>query len=692
MNRFKDAEWIFVKNIEKNICNSYFDYTCGFQADTGKKTLLYVSACSLYALYINGEFIDCGQYPGYEDYQVYDVLDITDHVMEGENTLLLIQYVVGADFSTHRILTPGVIFSVWQNNKCVLNSDENCLSRVNPYYIHGAMERVSLQLGYTFKYDSCKEETAFEKSVLANKSKALYERPIKKLPIEEKITGMLKNQGIFKECGRDKQIGKIMQDSFLAERTKQELLSQEKDGFSWNVESEEVSDGVYFIFDTMEETVGFVSLDFEVPESCEVLIGYGEHLEDLRVRSFIKNRNFCGSYHATAGRNRFFYPFQRLGMRYLQIHIYSEKGIIYHAGIRKTYYPLQEKNYEINNILHRRIYEVGIRTLQLCMHEHYEDCPWREQSLYAFDSRIQMLCGYHAFEEFEFAKASLRLMARSQREDGLLELCSPGKVPITIPGFSAVFVRAVKEYFEYSGDIAFIEEIFNLVEGVVRCFESRIQDNGLLPYFEVDKYWNFYEWSEGLSGDERLEGEAQYEAPLNILASDAFYCFARICDMVKPDMSSHYDKLHEEMNKSIHEFFYDDEKKLYVTRKGHGVGNEVHAFTQALALYVGVVPQDKKSAVIENTIAGNVIPCTLSSSIYLYDALLNEGNTYIDYVEREIERRWGAMLFNGATSFWETDEGHIAFENAGSLCHGWSAVPVYIFNKYHIWRLREEKV
>ena len=32
------------------------------------------------------------------------------------------------------------------------------------------------------------------------------------------------------------------------------------------------------------------------------------------------------------------------------------------------------------------------------MMEHYVDTPWREQCLYAFDARNQMLCGYYAFE------------------------------------------------------------------------------------------------------------------------------------------------------------------------------------------------------------------------------------------------------------------------------------------------------
>lgn len=40
------------------------------------------------------------------------------------------------------------------------------------------------------------------------------------------------------------------------------------------------------------------------------------------------------------------------------------------------------------------------------------------------------------------------------------------------------------------------------------------------------------------------------------------------------------------------------------------------------------------------------------------------------------------MLFEGATSFWETLNGSEDFKGAGSLCHGWSAIPVYLYLKY----------
>jgi hypothetical protein len=48
----------------------------------------------------------------------------------------------------------------------------------------------------------------------------------------------------------------------------------------------------------------------------------------------------------------------------------------------------------------------------------------------------------------------------------------------------------------------------------------------------------------------------------------------------------------------------------------------------------------------------------------------------------QIHTVWGKMLRAGAHTFWETEEAGLDFARSGSLCHGWSAVPIYIFAKY----------
>lgn len=77
-----------------------------------------------------------------------------------------------------------------------------------------------------------------------------------------------------------------------------------------------------------------------------------------------------------------------------------------------------------------------------------------------------------------------------------------------------------------------------------------------------------------------------------------------------------------------------------------------------------------------------MVETTLSHSIYKFEALLQEPDKYADAVFRKIEEDWGYMLYHGATSFWETIKGAEDFSNAGSLCHGWSAIPVYFYQAY----------
>ena len=77
----------------------------------------------------------------------------------------------------------------------------------------------------------------------------------------------------------------------------------------------------------------------------------------------------------------------------------------------------------------------------------------------------------------------------------------------------------------------------------------------------------------------------------------------------------------------------------------------------------------------------DITDITLSMNTYFYDALLSFGEDYNDYIIKDIEEKYEYMLSCGATTFWETIKGWRDFVNAGSLCHGWSALPIYYFDK-----------
>ena len=67
---------------------------------------------------------------------------------------------------------------------------------------------------------------------------------------------------------------------------------------------------------------------------------------------------------------------------------------------------------------------------------------------------------------------------------------------------------------------------------------------------------------------------------------------------------------------------------------------------------------------------------------FYYDSLLRVDEKYKAYIIKDIKTRYKKMLDAGATTFWETELGWKDFDEAGSLCHGWSALPAYYLSVY----------
>ena len=418
-------------------------------------------------------------------------------------------------------------------------------------------------------------------------------------------------------------------------------------------------------------------MELETEEPAQVFISYGEHLNMMRVMSYLGNRHFCFGFTAKPGKNRFFHPLQRIAGRYVQVHIYGKKGTLNYAGIRPADYPLTRKPMPVKDGLHQWIWDISCKTLELCMHEHYEDCPWREQSLYTMDSRTQMLCGYYAFGEYRFPRESLRTIMESLRPDGLLELCAPGLVGLNIPGYTAIFPRQILEYTQYSGDQSLIAECFEGLTTIVEKLRERIDDTGLFAGHQGHEYWHFYEWRLGMHTLGITE-PGFYEAPMQAMVADAFHSYAQICQILGKD-GEFWHQAADALLKNAHKVFFDEKIGAYKTRPGDTA--PTHELTQALMLWAGGVPEENRGTVEQAILSEKLIRTSLSMTVFTYEALLqNPANR--GYVLSEIHRVWGQMLAAGAQTFWETEAAGADFGSSGSLCHGWSAVPVYIFAKY----------
>ena len=630
MNWNEKSKWIWLQ--EEETVDSYGDFFSEFVYTSGK-IYVQLSADSNYALYINGVFINSGQYADYPHYKVYDKIEITDFCKAGKNQLAVTVWYYGIIGSqTYFKGNAGLRFEIYQEDALIGYSDNSTLSRRNPNYI-SQNKLITPQLGLTFFYDATKPElwrtgadNSFAESREVSQNLPLYERPNKKYDILHRIPSKLVKQS-------------------------------EHD----------------WIFDLGREEVGYLTLRVKSPTKQKITVAFGEHLTDGNVRWLNNGRDFSVNIIVGEGVTEYTNYFRRLGLRYLEV-ISEEELEIEFASVLPCMYPLKHMKRVFSDTTVQRIYDTAVRTLELCMHEHYEDCPWREQALYALDSRNQIICGYYAFGEYQFPRASLLLLSKSIRPDGLLTICAPSDLALTIPSFSLHYFTEILEYTKHSGDKTLAQEVLPVLKTILGAFLDRMTE-GLVPKFDGKEHWNFYEWTEGMADNSHTA--TGFDAALNCLLSLTLQNMQKICDLL--NVPADYAEKARTLNGRIREVFWQEEELLFSNiAEGTGYSELVNA----LAVLCGAATEEDAKSICQKLAENSgLTEASLSTRCFKYDALLKQDKEkYSTYILDDIICRYSKMLDAGATSFWETEMGEADFCGAGSLCHGWSAMPVYYFS------------
>ena len=634
MNVFKASKWIWADDAKGK--NTHAEFYGEFIWEDGD-SICRLSCDSDYALYINGEAVASNQYGDYEHFKSYDSIDITPYLKKGKNIFAVRVWYFGEPSQRYYTAKAGLIFEILNGGKYLLVSDEKMLGRKSRAYISGMDKKITYQLGYSFAYNANNEDAwkmgegeGFAPCVLVDKKCSFVARPNEKLI----LTG--KTDSIIATSSEDKR---------------------------------------HYIVDMQRECVGLPCLSLtSAIANNHILIAFGELLEDGHVKRLIGARDFSFEYTAKAGKNDFTDYCLRLGCRYLELYCDTPIELEY-AGLILQEYPIEPRQVCIENDFDRKMYDLSVRSLQLCMMEHYVDTPWREQCLYVYDSRNQALCGYKVFEggNSDYVRANLKLISQDRREDGLLAICYPCGMDLTIPSFSLYYFIQVNEYLKNTGDITLAQEVYDKLISVLNVFIGNRKD-GLVLKFEGVNHWNFYDWSPYLDGALHGTEDAVPDLMINLLFILALQNLREID--LKIGNSFAYEDLLEESKKRTYEAFFNAEKGLYSMTVG---GNEYTVLGNALAILARL--ELDKDCVCEKIVNGEFSDCSLSMKIFKYDALLaTDKEKYQEWVLNEIREEYGKMIEQGNT-VWETIDGASAFDNAGSLCHGWSAIPVYYYTK-----------
>ena len=137
-----------------------------------------------YTLFVNGKYVASNQYGDFEHYKVYDEIDITEYLQDGQNELSILVWHFGEDSQRYVNAQAGVIFEIEQDEKIIFASDEKVLCRESQAYKNGYCKKITGQLGYSFLYDARKENSGkLVPATLVEKNCIFYKRPTEKLQL-----------------------------------------------------------------------------------------------------------------------------------------------------------------------------------------------------------------------------------------------------------------------------------------------------------------------------------------------------------------------------------------------------------------------------------------------------------------------------------------------------------------------------
>ena len=348
------------------------------------------------------------------------------------------------------------------------------------------------------------------------------------------------------------------------------------------------------------------------------------------------------------------------------------------------YLPFDDKksgSFRCNDEELNRIWEVGAYTMDLTTREFFMDGIKRDRWTWSGDAIQSYLMNYYLRFDLDCVKRTIRQLR--------------GKDPVTahvntIMDYTFYWFKSVLDYYLYSGDEAFVQEMYPRMKTLMDYCLGRVNAEGMAEGQPDD--WIFVDW---VDFPMHKRGVLAFE---QILFWKALETMAMVAPLASPQEwkaeSAYYQKLADALRKKVKILFWDEGKKAFLHAIEDGQMNpQITKFPNMFAILYDFVPEEDKEKLMQTVMLNKKIEPITTPYMRFYElaALCQMG--YQNEVLPEIKGYWGGMLREGATSFWEkynpeeSGTQHLAMYGrpyGKSLCHAWGASPVYLLGKYFL--------
>ncbi len=344
-------------------------------------------------------------------------------------------------------------------------------------------------------------------------------------------------------------------------------------------------------------------------------------------------------------------------------------------GYRETGYPLEVlTDVQVSDPELEKISKLSLRTLQCCMHETYEDCPYYEQLQYAMDTRAQILFTYYTGADDRLARRCMDDFYRSLRPDGLTNCCYPSSGVNLIPGFSLYYIFMIHDHMMFFGDRDLVARYFLAVERILQFFETNLGEDGLVKqvggYNGAHAYWSFIDWTDqwmwGVP-NAVTQGALTMESMLYLMALQKTAELAAY--LGKEEKAAEYIRKAEQLGRAIRENCYDEANGLF--QDGPGYAADFSQHSQIFAILTGLVQGKEAEELARRMLARkDLAVCSVAMSFYYFRGL--EAAGLYEEESRNLWEPWREMLRAHMTTSMENRLG-----TGRSDCHAWGATALY---------------